>query len=328
MTIVLLLASFAVAVFLLAIALRYPEILPGVDIPNARSLHERPTLRGGGVVIVVVVQLAVLVLGATGRLRFGEAVALFVSGSLVAAIGFEDDRRGVAPLRRALVHLIAAGWCVSYLHPGSDADALWLRASIWLGSTIWIAWSINFFNFLDGADGYAATEAIFVGAVSSWLMQVADPGWMAIIVCMIGATAAFLMFNWPPARIFLGDVGSGYLGFLLGATAIRGASTGTIPFALSVLLIGVFVFDAVITLGKRVLRRERWWEAHRQHAYQRFVLGERSHEALVYALVAINCVVAACVLLGTVRAQLFAWLCIASAYLLVGQKRSPRSLAE
>jgi Fuc2NAc and GlcNAc transferase len=328
MTIALLLTSFAVSVFLLTIALRYPEILPGLDIPNVRSLHERPTLRGGGVVIVIVVQLAVLLLGAIGRLRFGEAVALFVSGSLVAAIGFEDDRRGVAPLQRALVHLIAAGWCVSFLHPGSDADALWPRAIMWLGSTIWIAWSINFFNFLDGADGYAATEAIFVGAVSAWLMRAADPGWVAMTVSMIGAAAAFLMFNWPPARIFLGDVGSGYLGFLLGATAIRSASTGTIPFAVSVLLIGVFVSDAVLTLGKRVLRRERWWEAHRQHAYQRFVLGEKSHAALVFALIAINGVVAACVLLGTVRSQLFAWLCIASAYLFVSRKRRPRPAAD
>jgi len=245
-----------------------------VDVPNARSSHTVPTPRGGGLAIVVTILAALPILGISGALTWREAWGMFGAGALVALIGFADDHGHILRRWRLLAHFVAAASLVASiggLPPLSVFDltlsAAWIRYGL---AVLYVVWLLNLSNFMDGIDGIASIEAITVSFGGALLYLLAAPGevrWLSPLV-LAGATLGFLVWNWPPARIFMGDVGSGFLGLMLAALSLEAGWVAPRLFWGWVILLGVFVVDATVTLIRRAARGDRFYEAHRSHAYQ------------------------------------------------------------
>jgi UDP-GlcNAc:undecaprenyl-phosphate GlcNAc-1-phosphate transferase len=265
---------FAVSAGLLAWLLRSGRAHRwALDQPNHRSLHTAPTPRVGGLGIVAGVLLATVLLGQ------GLLAGLLL---LLAAVSWFDDRGHVLILVRLGVQFLAIiVWVVVQVPDG------WLLGVAAVFALVWMA---NLYNFMDGSDGLAGGMAVFgFGAygVAAWL---AGDGALALLAVSVAAAAlGFLCLNFPPARVFMGDAGSVPLGFLAGAIGLTGWLQGAWPAWFPVLVYSPFVADASATLLKRMLRGERFWQAHRDHYYQHLVRMGWSHRKLAlaeYALMA------------------------------------------
>lgn len=266
-----------------------------MDFPNARSSHAVPTPRGGGLSIVVTFGVAVLLLAVSRRLAAGTAAALLGGGGLVAIVGLLDDRRPLRASIRILVHFVAAGWSLWCLGGVPDLDLGWISWKWgWTGQMvvlIGLVWLVNLYNFMDGIDGLAATEAICAGGFGGLLLAaggVTSLAWPA--VGLAGSCAGFLIWNWPPARIFMGDVGSGFLGFAFGVLIIASAKQGSWRVWPWLILLSVFVVDATVTLFRRVWTGAPWYQAHRSHAYQDAARRWGSHLKVTLAVAGVNSV--------------------------------------
>lgn len=277
-----------------------------LDTPNERSSHVVPTPRGGGAAIAAAIAgglLALLLL----RLADGRMVAaLLGGGAIVSFVGWLDDRRNLGIGVRLLAHALAALAVVaacggmpdldlgnSSLHLGWAGSALAVLAIIWL---------TNLYNFMDGIDGLAAGQAVVAGAAAAALLAFAGaPGLAAATLVVAAAAAGFLPWNWSPARIFMGDVGSSLLGFLFAAIAIFSESRGAMPALIWALLLGVFIFDATATLLRRALAGETWYAAHRTHAYQRAVQSGRTHASVTLRALVVSALLAALAAAAVVR---------------------------
>lgn len=237
-----------------------------LDEPNHRSLHARPIPRVGGVAIAVGVALAALVFWpqAPGALRLALGCALALA--LVSGL---DDLRNLPVTVRFVAHLGAAlVWCWA-----TGIPALWLPVAVLL-----IGWSTNLYNFMDGADGLAGgMAAIGFGAYAIAFAMAGTPGAAAISAAIAAASLGFLSGNAPPARVFMGDSGSIPLGFLAAVLGIEGYRSQTWSAIFPLLVFLPFWFDATVTLGIRLLRGRRPWEAHRDHFYQKAVRSGLGH---------------------------------------------------
>lgn len=285
-------AAFLLTGLILHLALRVSLL----DIPNQRSSHSIPTPRGGGLAIVAAFLLGVMVLltsASEGSKVF--PVLLLCTSLLVVGIGLWDDLRSLSAGKRILVHLLAALLLVWGLgREGSSGGVTWQFAPLqWLGGFVLVlvvVWALNLFNFMDGIDGLAAGEAASVAAgaalLLAWQGSIME---MQLLLLLTAACLGFLVWNWPPARIFMGDVGSGFLGFVLAAMALRTSLfSDLLPLSCWLILPGVFLADATFTLLRRMARRQRWYDAHRSHAYQQAVAHYGSHRAVTVAVMAIN----------------------------------------
>jgi len=265
-----------------------------LDVPNARSSHVVPTPRGGGVAIVLITTAGLSILATRAAIGWDLLWALAGGGLAVALVGLADDRHPVSAAARLAVHFAAAFWALGWLG-GLPAlrvgdEVVWPGWAGYLIGALGIVWAINLFNFMDGIDGLATSEAVFIAVGGALLSFVLNGNVVIALPAMIFAAACggFLLWNWPPARIFLGDVGSGYLGYVIVVLAI--AATRNNPVALWVWLIlgGAFFVDATVTLARRVLRSERPHEAHRTHAYQWLARRWGSHGKVTLAVLAVN----------------------------------------
>jgi Fuc2NAc and GlcNAc transferase len=285
-------AAFVATLLLSAAALRYARSRALLDLPTERSSHTQPTPRGGGLGIVVVVLAGVALLVASERLPAPTGVALLGGGMLVALAGWLDDLRGLPAATRLIAHLAAALWAVAWLG-GLPALAVGTE-TVRLGpagavlAVLGIVWAINLYNFMDGIDGLAASEAASVGTLAAVFLAPRDPALAAVAVIVAAAAAGFLPWNWQRARVFMGDVGSGFLGFILAALALASENAAAVPALVWLLLLGVFFVDATITLVRRMVRRERWYAAHRGHAYQRATQSGWSHAQVTGAVLGLN----------------------------------------
>jgi len=264
-----------------------------LDRPNARSSHSVPVPRGGGVAIVLVALSIVAGAGACGWLSVGESMGWTAGGAMVAVVGFLDDLCGVPVKPRLLTHLIAAGTCI-YVG-GGLAPLPWFGASLNLGAGAWVvgtialAWSINLFNFMDGIDGLAASEAAFVFAGAAALTGIRGPAAdLPVLLALCGASLGFLVWNWAPARIFMGDSGSGFLGLCIGAAAVYTSANGSLTLWTWLVLYAAFTVDATVTLVTRLVQGERLSSAHRTHAYQRLARHFGSHARVTCSYAAVN----------------------------------------
>jgi Fuc2NAc and GlcNAc transferase len=246
-----------------------------LDVPNERSSHVTPTPRGGGVAIVITVLLALPLLYALHGIQNMELLGLFGAGALAAAVGYADDR-GLITLRpRLAAHFGAAIIVVGCIGVGSISNALALSPSLsWLAAvlgTLYVVWMLNLTNFMDGIDGLASTQIITVclgGALCAYLSLHALSSAIAGALVLAFATAGFLVWNWPPAKIFMGDAGSGFLGVTLASLSLIAGNESPPLFWAWLILSGVFIVDATITLFVRIGRHEAFYMAHRSHAYQ------------------------------------------------------------
>lgn len=290
-----------------------------LDVPNARSSHSQPTPRGGGVSVVVAFTLASIALALLGRLQIELLIALLGGGTAVALVGFLDDRFTVSAGARLLIHVAAAVWALAWLGgmpPLRIGDRIVQLG--WIGhllAVFGLVWVLNLFNFMDGIDAIAGSEAVFIACVGALLTVVGGGSGevSALGLAFGGACCGFLLWNWPPARIFLGDVGSGYIGYVIAVLALAAARKD--PAALWVWLIlgSTFFVDATVTLVRRMLRGERVHEAHRSHAYQWLALRWRSHLRVTLAFLALNLLwLAPCAALATIYPPRAAWMaCLA-----------------
>jgi Fuc2NAc and GlcNAc transferase len=265
-----------------------------LDIPNSRSSHHVPTARGGGLAIVLTFVLCLCLLLFLHLLDLTTVAALVAGGGAIAVVGYLDDRNALRARVRFGVHLVAAICAVGMLGglANNSLRVVGLQGTT-AGSVIAVlalVWMTNLFNFMDGIDGIAASEAVFIATAGAWLgwRHGADSGTTMAMLALAGSTAGFLIWNWPPARIFMGDVGSGFLGFSLAALAIAASRRGYVPIEAWVILGGIFLVDSTLTLLRRIARGERWFESHRTHAYQHITRRSNGHLPVTAAVIAIN----------------------------------------
>lgn len=274
MTIWWLLPALAgVSLFLTGILRRYALARSLMDIPNGRSSHSVPTPRGGGVAIVLSFLAALPLLASVGVLAWPVMWALLGAGGWVAVVGFLDDHGHIAARWRLLAHFIGAGWALGWLGGlpplvifGFDLDLGWLGYAL---AAFYLVWLLNLYNFMDGIDGIASVEAICVCLGGALLYLLLGEGGAALAPLALAlAVAGFLFWNFPPARIFMGDAGSGFLGIALGVLSLQAAWVAPQLLWSWLILLGVFIVDATWTLFRRLLRGDKVYEAHRSHAYQ------------------------------------------------------------
>lgn len=274
--------------------LRYALARDFLDIPNVRSSHAVATPRGGGVAIVLATLIALPVLGTMGALTWRQAIGLFGGGSVVALLGFRDDQSHIAPRWRLLGHFAAAVWvlvCLGGLPPlpifGLVLEMGWFGHGL---SALYLVWLLNLTNFMDGIDGIAGVEAITASFGGALLYVITVPGspWWLVPIVLASATQGFLLWNWPPAKIFMGDTGSGFLGLMLAALSLQAGWVEPNLFWGWVILLGAFVVDATVTLLRRMARRDRFYEAHRSHAYQHAAQRWAAHRPVTLAFGLIN----------------------------------------
>ena len=277
---------------LTAMVRRYALRRALIDVPNSRSSHTMPTPRGGGLAIAIVVLAAVMLGAGLGLVSPEVALALSGGGLLVGWVGWMDDHQHVAPQWRLLVQGVAAAWALYWLG-GMETVALGDAQLVldWGGTLIAlvaIVWLTNLYNFMDGVDGLAGMQAVTVAATVGVLFMFSGAiGLAGLAWLIVAAAAGYLWWNWPPAKIFMGDVGSGLLGFIFAVLAIAGEKTADVPALLWLIPLAIFVYDATFTLLLRLYRRERWYAAHRSHAYQRLnQLGWSHRKVTGYALIA------------------------------------------
>ena len=273
----ILLLSFGLSLLICFLLLSHLSPLKILDTPNERSLHEIPTPRTGGVAIIIAVFMTWLV--QVWLYEMPEAMAwIAVAAFLVAGVSFIDDLRELSPLIRILMHALAAvvllvGGLVMF-------DGIFGMLFTWLA----IVWMLNLYNFMDGMDGFAGGMTLFgfgFLACAGWLRGADEYAIYSAVVAI--AALGFLCVNFPPAKIFMGDLGSATLGLMAAAFSLWGIRDGLFAWWLPLLVFSPFIVDATVTLIRRMLKRERIWEAHRSHYYQRLVQMGWGHKRTVLA---------------------------------------------
>ena len=265
-----------------------------LDQPNARSSHSVPTPRGGGIAVIgaiLAAWLALIALGWAGP----HLLPVVLGAAILAAVSWIDDRRSLSPLVRLAAQFVAVGFGLVVIAPGPVFQG-WLPPLLdQAGAALLWIWFVNLFNFMDGIDGLAGSEAAAIGlglVLGASVGAGSDPAVAAPAGAIAAAAIGFLVWNWAPARIFLGDVGSVPLGYLLGLLLLQSAAHG--HWRLALILPLYFLADATLTLLRRIARRERIWRPHREHFYQQAVRRGLGHAAVAWRLAAANGVLIGC----------------------------------
>jgi Fuc2NAc and GlcNAc transferase len=208
---------------------------------------------------------------------------------LLAVMGYIDDRHGL-PVAPRLLGQFAAAVTVAWVAAGAGENLPFARALLVPLATLVLVWLVNAFNFMDGIDGLAASQAAFMAGAAAWLLATGDGAADSLLLCagIAGAALGFLVLNWPPARIFMGDTGSQPLGFALGAATLLTTGRGELSPAVWSILWTAFLADATLTLGARAFAGKRVFAAHREHAYQRLALARGAHRPVTLGFVALN----------------------------------------
>lgn len=293
MIVVLLAVAPLVSLLLTGLLRRYALQRQLLDIPNARSSHTQPTPRGGGVAIVVTFMACLACLALLGQLSMTHALGLLGAGGLVAWVGFLDDHGHLAARWRLAAHFVAAFWALAWIDYmpsievfGTVFDAGYAGYAI---ASLYLVWMLNLYNFMDGIDGIASVEAICVAGGGALLYGLLGLHTEAVTPMLLAAAVAgFLVWNFPPARIFMGDAGSGFLGISLGILSLQAAAAQPRLLWSWLILLGVFIVDATWTLFRRLLRGDKLYEAHRSHAYQYASRRFGRHLPVTLSVLAIN----------------------------------------
>lgn len=294
MTFLLFLPFLALAAFLLTgVMRRYALSRSLMDVPNDRSSHKLPTPRGGGVAVVLCFLISLCALLKVGLIEWSVFAAFMGAGASTALLGFLDDHGHIAARWRLLGHFAAAAWALFWLGGFPPLTIMGVELDLgWIGhllAVFYLVWMLNLYNFMDGIDGIASVEAVCAcggGALLMWFA--ASPTLPVLPLCVAFSVVGFLFWNFPPARIFMGDAGSGFLGITLGLLTIQAAWLDMHFFWGWLILLGVFISDATFTLIRRLLNGEKPYEAHRSHAYQYASRLYGRHLPVTLAVVVVN----------------------------------------
>ncbi|AHZ68779.1 glycosyl transferase WbpL [Pseudomonas mandelii JR-1] len=283
----------SVSVVLTEALRRYALARSLMDIPNGRSSHSMPTPRAGGLAIAFSFLMALPVFGFLGVLDWSFVFALLGAGAGISLLGWLDDYSHVPVRWRLLGHFSGAAWALFWLSGLPLLNVFDISLDLgWLGhilAAIYLVWMLNLYNFMDGIDGIAGVEAVTVclcACLLYWVTGFQNLMWVPAMLAM--ATAGFLIWNFPPARIFMGDAGSGFLGMMFGVISIQAAWVSHQLFWAWLILLGVFIVDATFTLFRRLIRGDKVYEAHRSHAYQFAARRVHKHLPVTLAVGAIN----------------------------------------
>lgn len=288
------------------------------DEPNSRSSHTHAKPRGGGLALVAVMLIAWIAAALIGGLTETRSWLLLLGTLLLAAISWADDLKSRPASLRFGVQVAAVVLGLYLLQPGDLVfqGLLPLGLDRALTALLWL-WFINLFNFMDGIDGLAGVETLTISGGLAALLGLALQSPLGVFVAAVPAAAAagFLCWNWAPSRIFLGDVGSVPLGYLLGAALLYAAAQGF--WAAALILPLYYLADATLTLARRALRRERLWKAHREHFYQRATQRGFGHDAVVRRIAACNLALVGLALLTAFASPAQSWILLGLAALAV-----------
>jgi UDP-N-acetylmuramyl pentapeptide phosphotransferase/UDP-N-acetylglucosamine-1-phosphate transferase len=275
---------------------RWAERRRFLDIPNERSSHSNPTPRGGGLAIVIITLGGIWLYASLSPITSRTLLVAYTLGAIIISVaGWLDDLRSLPVRVRFLAHALGALLVISGIGYWRVADFPFLGPLQlgWLGLAVvffWIVGLTNSYNFMDGIDGIAGGQAVVAGL--GWVLF----GWSGDqpLVCALGALLAssslgFLGHNWPPARIFMGDVASGFLGYTFAVLPVIAALSDPRLILVGALLVWPFLFDTIFTFLRRMGRGENVFAAHRSHLYQRLVIAGRSHRfvTLLYTMLAL-----------------------------------------
>lgn len=292
----LLVAAVALGSWVGVAAVRRYAVRRLLDVPNERSSHALPTPRGGGLALTVAHLVGIAVAALLGQASFELVMALLGGGLAVAMVGFLDDHGHVRASLRLTCHFLAFAWATWWLGGLPPVDFGWGPVSLGIAGTVllifYLTWYLNLFNFMDGIDGIAGMQALTMCATAILLLHVVGAVGADVlpIALLAAATVGFLAWNWPPARIFMGDVGSGYLGYALGALALWTVVGGWLTPWVWLILGGAFLADATVALVVRAKAKVPLVEAHRSHAYQRLSRHWNSHSRVALAYFAVDLV--------------------------------------
>lgn len=276
----------------------YAERARILDIPNYRSSHSEPTPRGGGVVLGLAWTGGTGWLLVTDGVAFNTALALLGGGLVVALTGWWDDRRSLPRKMRFGFHLGAAVWTV-WLLGGLDVLripplTLSLGVAGLVLSVLGIIWMVNLYNFMDGIDGIAGVEALTTSVFLGIVFHAVGQAELAYLSWLLGAASfGFLVWNWPPALIFMGDVGSGLLGYAFASLALVAETVAGVSLVVVLVPLGVFIVDATYTFFRRLLGGETVYKAHKSHVYQRLVTRGWTHRQVDLCVLGLNVILCA-----------------------------------
>lgn len=269
-----------------------------LDHPNKRSLHSRPVPRSGGLAITST--LIIIFLINISRLP-DSIINIAIGATVILAISLIDDIKHVPSLLRLFFHILAASWLAysglrleSIALPGGAEILLSAQVS-WIITILIITWMTNLYNFMDGMDGFAGGMTIMGFGVFALVYFSNSQIMFAVSMLIAIVTAGFLVFNFPPSKIFMGDTGSSVLGYLAAVMMLSADKSEVMPLWLSVILFSPFIIDATITLAMRTVNKQKIWVAHKQHFYQRLVGAGWSHRKTVLSE---YCLMFACGLLA------------------------------
>jgi Fuc2NAc and GlcNAc transferase len=262
-----------------------------MDHPGGHHAHPAPTPRGGGLAIVVTVLAGVAIGGAMGWIRPSLTAELILGGAAVATVSWLEDVYKLSKTVRFIVHTLAStgalaclGW-VGHISVGPSVHQLGVAGNLVVIAAM--VWLTNLYNFMDGADGFAATEAVMVALGGALIMPIQGEAFYLALL-LAAAAGGFLFWNKPAATVFMGDVGSCFIGFYFGVLVIDAKTSASMPMTVWVIMLGAFVSDATLTLIWRMLVGKRWTEGHRTHAYQRLLKAGWSQQKLLGALAILN----------------------------------------
>jgi len=260
-----------------------------LDIPNKRSSHIVPTPKGGGIAIVLSFYLALIIFFLLDEIKISVFYGL-LGIAIVAIIGFYDDKKHIPAVYRLIIHFIAAIWACLWLGviPLETYNNWFIMSLVAVITLLYIVWLLNLFNFMDGIDGIAAAEAMTV-IFSAVILLVSGSNNtnLELFLTLLAALSGFIIWNWPPAKIFMGDVGSAFLGILIASLSLITANNGSIDFIIWIILLAVFISDATYTLLVRLFNGERIYEAHKSHTYQHLSC-QYGHKKVTMSIIAIN----------------------------------------
>ena len=277
--------------------IRWSLFLGIIDEPNQRSSHEKPTPRGGGMAIVFTFVLFMFIVRRQLGIASSPFWGLIINAVLIAGLGFLDDLYTLRQLPRIIGWVVIALNSISY---GIEINSISIPfiGLIEFGvlsplvTFIWLIGVTNFYNFMDGIDGIAGCEALIVSGFMAGIAYLSGNTFIFVAsVIIFGAVLGFLPHNFPKAKLFMGDGGSNFLGFLFAALGVIGSQfdSGYIPFLVPVILLNMFLLDAGSTLIKRIPKGKEWLEPHRDHVYQRLIKLGYSHAqvTLLYTILSI-----------------------------------------
>ncbi|WP_374572214.1 glycosyltransferase family 4 protein [Acinetobacter sp.] len=263
-----------------------------IDNPNERSSHSVPTPRGGGVAVVLSYLLALSFLIYTNQLNNDIGLTLIGAGLVISVLGFLDDHGHINSMIRLAIHFIAAISAVASLG-GFSAVAVFNGFQLGFAANIiavlFLVWLLNLYNFMDGINGIASAEAITSALSMAFLYWMLSPvlNFQALLL-LAAAVSGFMLWNFPKAKIFMGDACSGFLGLTLGILALYALKQDLALFCAWLICLGVFIVDATYTLIRRILTGHKMYDAHRSHAYQILSRKVGSHTPVTLCVAAIN----------------------------------------